>query len=593
MVAAKGQLDPQSWERTADYILATAEKTSKGEKVASYRVTNCETDDPAAATVLIKATQAMNTRSTKDKTYHLVFSFPPGENPSIDVLHAIEDELVKSIGFADHQRISAVHIDTDHLHVHVAINKVHPTGFQNIEPYYDKKRLMETCERLEVQYGLQRTNHGLEAESGATKARSGKAADAEAHAGIETLSGYVAREAAPAIRHATSWQQVHDTLAEHGLEIKKRGAGLVIGDPKSSLWAKASNCGRDLSLKALTDRLGPFQASESTKEKGTKHFDPQPRQQPSASVEPRTQKEPAWRELWNRYQADRPAITENRQQAWKRQLDNERKRRANIKAVYLAARSNLKRDDLKPAERKAGLSVARMERIAAEAALRQEITQEREALKVAYPAGSEQYSLWLRQQAQNGDSVALDELRKRERYKPGVTADLMPAAGELRSEAPAQPTPFLPFKYEINRRGDVTYADHRGRLLSDQSDRVSMLRSDEQAVAIGLKLASQKFYKGGDFTELDVGGSDQFKRQAVEIAVRDSLRVKFTDQGMESLRQQLLKEKQQAREHEKQKKPKAQPQQQKATKEAEKQRIVERERTKANARKKDRGGIGD
>lgn len=590
MVAAKGQLDPQSWERTADYILATAEKTTKGEKVGSYRVTNCETDDPAAATVLIKATQAMNTRSTKDKTYHLVFSFPPGENPRLEVLHAIEDELVKSIGFADHQRISAVHIDTDHLHVHVAINKVHPTGFQNIEPYYDKNRLMEACERLEVKYDLQRTNHGLEAEAGAGKARSGKAADAEAHGAIETLSGYVTREAAPAIRQATSWQQVHDTLAEHGLEIKKRGAGLVIGDPESSLWAKASNCGRDLSLKALTDRLGPFEASESTKEKGSKYFEQKSR---PAIADPRTQKEPAWRELWNRYQADRPAIADKRQKVWGQQLDSERKRRANIKAVYLSARSKLKSTELKPAERKAGLSVARMERIAADAALRDEIKQQREALKVAFPAGNEQYSRWLQQQAQNGDSVALDELRKRERYKPGMTAEPTPAVAELRSDAPAQPTPFLPFQYQINRRGDVTYADHRGKLLSDKSDRVSILRSDEQAVAIGLKLASQKFYKGGDFTELEVGGSAEFKRQAVEIAVNQGVNVKFTDKGMEALRQQLLKETQQAREHEKQKKPKAQPQQQKATKEAEKQRIVEKERAKAKAQKKDRGEIGD
>lgn len=574
MVAAKGQLDPQSWERTADYILATAEKTSKGEKVASYRVTHCETDDPAAATVLIKATQAMNTRSTKDKTYHLVFSFPPGENPPIDVLHAIEDELVKSIGYADHQRISAVHIDTDHLHVHVAINKVHPTGFQNIEPYYDKNRLMEACERLEVQYDLQRTNHGLEADSGAKKARSGKAADAEAHGGIETLTGYVTREAAPAIRQASSWQQVHDTLAYHGLEIKKRGAGLVIGDPETSLWAKASNCGRDLSLKALTDRLGPFQASESTKEKGSKHFEPKPRQQPS---EPRTQ--PAWRELWNRYQADRPALADQRQKAWNQQLDSEKKRRAKLKADFVAARSKIEGNRaMKPAERKAAVSLARVQRIAAEVALREEIKLERDALKEAYPnAGSAQYSLWLRQQAQNGDTVALDELRKRESH--AKVDPVEPAKGELHSDAVAQPTPFMPFKYEISYRGDVTYTDRQGKMLRDSSDRVSVLRTDEQAVLISLKLASQKFYRGGDFTELDVGGSAEFKRMAVEIAVNQGVNVKFTDKGMETLRQQLLKEKQQAREHENQKKQKAQPQQ-KATQEAEKQRIVEKEKAK-------------
>ncbi len=54
MVAAKGGIDPTSWERTADYILDSANGTTEGEKVASYRVTNCGTDDPADAAILIK-----------------------------------------------------------------------------------------------------------------------------------------------------------------------------------------------------------------------------------------------------------------------------------------------------------------------------------------------------------------------------------------------------------------------------------------------------------------------------------------------------------------------------------------------------------
>lgn len=277
MVAAKGGIDPTSWERTADYILDSANGTTEGEKVASYRVTNCGTDDPADAAILIQATQAANTRSKAEKTYHFVYSFPPGEQPDLETLHAIEDELCAAIGLDEHQRVSAVHIDTDNLHVHVAINKVHPTGLQNIEPYYDQFRLMEACERLEVEHGLQRTFHGLEAKQrhqnrdiellpekapeqrdslfrehlrnaydlsiseppeaktlnglrklsdtrlqkqSADKAEpvriGAKVASVEAQSGIETLTGYAARELAPAMRQATSWQELHDAAAEHG-----------------------------------------------------------------------------------------------------------------------------------------------------------------------------------------------------------------------------------------------------------------------------------------------------------------------------------------------------------------------------------------
>lgn len=75
MVAAQGGLDPCSWKRTADYILDSKSTTSQGEKVSSYRVTNCGTDDPVAAVILIEVTQEINRRSNADKTYHLVFSF--------------------------------------------------------------------------------------------------------------------------------------------------------------------------------------------------------------------------------------------------------------------------------------------------------------------------------------------------------------------------------------------------------------------------------------------------------------------------------------------------------------------------------------
>lgn len=157
IVAARGGQDPRTWERTADYILDSA---AHGEKVGHIRITNCHSIDPAEATQEIIAVQALNTRSRGDKTYHLVVSFPPGEVPSDQALHDIEKTLCEAIGLGTHQRISATHTDTAHLHIHIAINKVNPVTYNNVEPYYDKDRLMKACERLEVKHGLQRTHHG-------------------------------------------------------------------------------------------------------------------------------------------------------------------------------------------------------------------------------------------------------------------------------------------------------------------------------------------------------------------------------------------------------------------------------------------------
>ncbi|MDX3905614.1 MAG: relaxase/mobilization nuclease domain-containing protein [Pigmentiphaga sp.] len=196
-----------------------------------------------------------------------------------------------------------MHIDTDHLHVHVAINKVHPTGLQNIEPFFDKQRLMEACERLENIHGLQCTNHGL-TERQADKTM-GSVNDIEAHAGVESFIGKVTREVAPAMRKVVNWQALHAALAEHGLQIKPRGAGLVIGDTGLGLWCKASECGRDLSMKALTDRLGPFEPDRNSPTQARKRYEPRPRQPHPASTA-----------LFAEYQRQRQAAIVGRKQGF-------------------------------------------------------------------------------------------------------------------------------------------------------------------------------------------------------------------------------------------------------------------------------------
>ena len=130
--------DPASWTRLNAYILDAG---NGGEKVAWCRVSNCQSDDPGWAVKEILATQARNTRSRSDKNYHLVVSFPEGEKPTRVQMEDIEDTICAAIGFGEHQRVSAVHQNTDNWHLHVAINKVHPRTFRNIEPGYDHYRL--------------------------------------------------------------------------------------------------------------------------------------------------------------------------------------------------------------------------------------------------------------------------------------------------------------------------------------------------------------------------------------------------------------------------------------------------------------------
>jgi hypothetical protein len=244
--------------RILDYILG--QETPDG-RVGTVRVSNCASESPERAIKEILATQALNTRAKGDRTYHLVASFAPGARPAPGQLEDIENELCAAIGLGAYQRISAVHIDTAHLHLHVAINKVHPASHRSIEPYYDKRRLMEACDQLEIKHKLARTNHGR----GSGKQPQGKAADLEAHTAemsfLTWLRETLEKPLAVLFSTETRWPELHWLLVQHGVELRKRGAGLVFQDVRRGIIVKASAVNPALSMQALTSRLGPFQPS--------------------------------------------------------------------------------------------------------------------------------------------------------------------------------------------------------------------------------------------------------------------------------------------------------------------------------------------
>ncbi|HCI3763965.1 TPA: relaxase/mobilization nuclease domain-containing protein [Escherichia coli] len=585
MVAAKGGIDPTSWERTADYILDSANGTTEGEKVASYRVTNCGTDDPADAAILIQATQAANTRSKAEKTYHFVYSFPPGEQPDLETLHAIEDELCAAIGLDEHQRVSAVHIDTDNLHVHVAINKVHPTGLQNIEPYYDQFRLMEACERLEVEHGLQRTFHGLEAKQrhqsrdiellpaktpeqrdslfrehlrnaydlsiseppeaktlnglrklsdtrlqrqSADKAEpvrtSAKVASVEAQSGIETLTGYAARELAPAMRQATSWQELHDAAAEHGLEVRQRGAGLVIGEPDLGIWAKASNVGRDLSMKALTDRLGPFQPSERQAEAkaNRKRYEPRPRRPDN----------PTTAGLFNHYQRERQAAILTRRQGLDQIKRESAAFNAQVRQWSQTERMLLKVAGKGPTKRLM-YGTINQQADASRQKNRQSADARRQALfkRTTMPTWAD----WLTQQAERGNSEALAVLRDREERTRRWNGELLTADRADKAKAVV----LDKLKPKARKDGTMAYSTIDGGMVIDRKTHVQAQKATTGAALVALELASKRF----EGQALIVEGTDEFRLEVAQLAGMHGLKVTFTDPAMEQMRRETVEHK--------------------------------------------------
>lgn len=245
------------------------------------------------------------------------------------------------------------------------------------------------------------------------------------------------------------------------------------------------------------------------------------------------------RQLWGEFQEQRRTRTQQQRTAqWDEQRTRERERRDAIKKEFYAKRSKAQGDrTMRPAERKAVVSVARMERLAKEAALRERVKIEREQLKAEQrkPA-REQYRDFLTEKAQAGDEQALAELR---RMRPEPTdkdkatdAQVKPAERQAdQDRAPLHRAPAI--TYQVARNGDVTYQRDGRDMLRDAGRSVYMLQQDAQTIETGLRLAQQKFG-----SKLALSGPQDFQEKAARIAAEAGLKVEFSDQHLNKLMQE-------------------------------------------------------
>gem|GEM_PF-683660 len=225
-------------------------------RVGEINYTNLGALSPQSAITEMLEVQSNNKRTKQDKTYHLMLSFRTGEQPSSEILQAVENEMCEALGFAEHQRLSVVHTDTDNLHIHIAINKVSPNKPYRVHaPYNDYYTIQKVCAKLEQKYGLEVDNHKIKK----TRAQN-KAGDIEHHTGIETLLGWMERNHIDEeIRQVNSWQELHEVLADNGLLLKKRGNGFIFEAIKEGIQVKASSLGREFSKSNLEKRFGEFE----------------------------------------------------------------------------------------------------------------------------------------------------------------------------------------------------------------------------------------------------------------------------------------------------------------------------------------------
>ena len=220
----------------------------KKTRVGEVAITNCVSTDTIWAVREIAATQRLNARAKSDRTYHLLVSLRAGENPDAQTLRVIEERFCKELGYAEHQRVSVIHHDTDNVHIHVAINKIHPATLTLHDPVRDYKKRSKLCGLLEHELGLAQDNH----QRGQTRGN-----DVTPKSGQESFQAWLQRHAQGFI-NATSWEEFHGIADAHGVQLELRANGFVFTHRRSLIHAKASSIDRRLAKTALEARLGTF-----------------------------------------------------------------------------------------------------------------------------------------------------------------------------------------------------------------------------------------------------------------------------------------------------------------------------------------------
>lgn len=258
--------------RLTTYVRAPETEQSH-EKCIYANARNFITDTPDGQAAEMIALAEESVRS-KDPIVHYVLSWPDGEEPSPDQVDAAVDIYLNELGVPAHQVVYGLHADTDNIHLHIVINRVHPDTCKCIDigNGFDIETAHRAIARIEHAQGWRPEQHGRYRvrDDGKLERRhagpgpsdppgQGAAHQADTAQPLDESSALriAIKTGAPVIKRALSWEQLHRELAEVGLRYEKTGSGATVF--VAGMAFKASQVDRQASLFKLQTRLGEYE----------------------------------------------------------------------------------------------------------------------------------------------------------------------------------------------------------------------------------------------------------------------------------------------------------------------------------------------
>jgi hypothetical protein len=138
-----------------NYAVGSNEKNTDSEKCIAIRTHGV--NDIVTASIEMNAVARKNFRC-EDAAYHFILSWPEHEHPAVHKIFGAAVHAIKALGLAEHQYVLAIHGNTDNLHCHVSVNRVHPTTFRSRHLEWSHKTLHLAARQSEIKHGWSHDN---------------------------------------------------------------------------------------------------------------------------------------------------------------------------------------------------------------------------------------------------------------------------------------------------------------------------------------------------------------------------------------------------------------------------------------------------
>lgn len=547
-----------SFRSLIDYV------TRAGNDVAEVETfTNCLSLDTASAEMCAVAHRSARVR---DPVFHFVISWCDGEQPDSTQAFEAGRAALEALGMLpdEHQHVFALHQDTDNVHLHVVANRVNLETGRAVHPGLSYLKLDRCMRELELRQGWRHDrgpytvverdgqpfierdrSYRQERESQPARAR-----DMEAFTGMESLATYVGgepkRDVLALLKESNAtWQDVHEALARHGLELRIKGQGLAVyaKDREALAPVKASSVHEFLGKGRLERRLWPWVEPARMIRVSDAERSYQEREKDETRTIRREQHASMQAELRARYDSDHDRQRHEYDAARRRMRTRHQDEYRVLLEQHRTVRGKIRNSGLPAIERKAAYSVSAFERARELEILREQQWTERNAL-----ARPETWREWVEMMARQGDEAAIVRLRgwayaERRRHKRPQEPDCRNRITGLYRD---DPDPLPPkraramehWSWRVDTAtGNVDYLRQGERQFTDEGWAVAFRSNDAESdtMLAGLLLARQKF--GSD---IDVQGNERFRERTVLLVVEHRLDIRFGGAALEARRLKLM-----------------------------------------------------